>query len=55
MQKSKLKITYRYEDVARGGIVRIETKDARALDAIHAFLRYQVTEHQTGDPKLNER
>jgi hypothetical protein len=55
MQKSKLKITYRYEDLAQGGIVRIETKDARALDAIHAFLRYQVTEHQTGDPKLNER
>jgi hypothetical protein len=55
MQKSKLKITYRFEDLPRGGIVRIETKDARALDAIHAFLRYQVTEHQTGDPKLNER
>src|SRR4249919_313080 len=53
MQESKLKITYRYEDLPRGGIVRIETKDARALDAIHAFLRFQVTEHQTGDPKLN--
>jgi hypothetical protein len=55
MQKSKLKITYRYEDLAQGAVVRIGTKDARALDAIHAFLRYQVTEHQTGDPKLNER
>jgi hypothetical protein len=55
MQKSRQKITYRYEDLAQGGAVRIETKDARALDAVHAFLRYQITEHQTGDPKLNER
>jgi len=55
MQKSRQKITYRYEDLAQGGAVRIETKDAQALDAIHAFLRYQITEHQTGDPKLNER
>ena len=45
-----LVITYRYEDLAGGGAVRIETKDARALDAVHAFLRYQITEHGTGDP-----
>jgi hypothetical protein len=55
MQKSSQKITYRYEDLPQGGAVRIGTKDARALDAIHAFLRYQITEHRTGDPKQNDR
>jgi hypothetical protein len=55
MQKSSQKITYRYEDLARGGAVRIETKDARSLDAVHAFLRYQITEHQTGDPLQYKR
>ena len=54
MQQSRQKITYRYEDLAGGGAVRIETKDARALDAVHAFLRYQITEHGTGDPKRND-
>ena len=55
MQKSRLKIAYRYEDLPQGGAVRIDTKDPRVLDAVHAFLRYQITEHQTADPKLNER
>ncbi len=55
MQASREKITYRYEDLPRGGAVRIDTKDARALNAIHAFLRYQITEHRTGDPQQKER
>ena len=50
MQKSSGAISYRYEDLPLGGAVRIETKDARALDAVHEFLRYQITEHRTGDP-----
>src|SRR6476660_65186 len=54
MLQSRQKITYRYEDLAHGGAVRIETNDARALDAVHAFLRYQITEHGTGDPKQND-
>jgi len=29
--------------------VRIETKDGRALQMVHEFLRYQITEHRTGD------
>ena len=34
----------------QGGAVRTATKDPKALDAVHAFLRYQITEHKTGDP-----
>jgi hypothetical protein len=51
MKESSQKITYRYEDLAQGGAVRIETKDARSLAAVHDFLRYQIGEHRTGDPK----
>jgi len=55
MQERRQKITYRYEDLPQGGAVRIDTKDPQALNAVHAFLRYQITEHKTGDPKQNER
>jgi hypothetical protein len=42
-------ITYRYEDVPSGGRVAITTTHPRALAAVHEFLRYQITEHKTGD------
>jgi len=50
MRKSRRRIAYRYEELPEGGAVRIDTKDAKAMEAIHAFLRYQTTEHRTGDP-----
>lgn len=50
MQRSKQSILYRYEELPQGGAVRLETKDAQSLDAVHAFLRYQITAHRTGDP-----
>ena len=54
MKDNRQKITYRYEDLAQGGAVRIETKDAGSLAAVHEFLRYQIAEHRTGDPKQND-
>jgi hypothetical protein len=50
MQVDKASIAYRYEDLPQGGAVRIMTTNARAQEAVHAFLRYQIKEHQTGDP-----
>jgi hypothetical protein len=50
MRKNRHVISYRYEDLPRGGTVRIETIDAHALKAVHEFLRYQIIEHRTGDP-----
>ncbi len=50
MQKRKDAISYRYEELPDGGRVRISTDNADARDAIHAFLRYQIREHKTGDP-----
>ena len=45
----KSAIKYRFEETANGGRVRIATTNADAVAAIHAFLRYQIREHRTGD------
>lgn len=42
-------IAYRYEELDGGARVRISTKDPRALDAVHRFLRFQIEDHRTGD------
>jgi hypothetical protein len=42
-------ITYRYRETPAGGRVEILTTNADALAAVHAFLRYQIREHKTGD------
>ena len=49
LQTKRAQIAYRYEDMPEGGAVRIETSDVQARDAVHAFLRYQISEHHTGD------
>jgi hypothetical protein len=50
MEKSKDKIMYMYEETEKGARVRIMTNDPQALEAIHAFLKFQIEDHQTGDP-----
>ena len=50
MTRRKSAIRYRYEELPAGGRVVISTSDPDALDAIHDFLRFQITEHETGDP-----
>lgn len=50
MERLKGKIRYLFEPLDGGGRVRISTRNARALVAIHEFLRYQITDHKTGDP-----
>ena len=49
MKDQKTNISYKYEQNDRGGRVRISTRNAEALKAIHEFLRFQIQEHQTGD------
>jgi hypothetical protein len=46
----KTKIDYKYEESPVGAKVVISTKDPKALTAIHDFLKFQIEEHQTGDP-----
>jgi hypothetical protein len=50
MKRLAAKIHYSFKKTARGGVVRIEAADSAARDAVHEFLRYQITEHATGDP-----
>lgn len=50
MQRLKSAISYRYEETPRGGRVSISTEDAQAVAAVQSFLRFQITEHKTGDP-----
>lgn len=52
MQRLKTKISYRYEETENGGRVRIISSDSEAVAAVQEFLRFQITEHQTGDPLM---
>jgi len=50
LERLKSAIIYRFEETESGGRVRISSGDAKALAAIHAFLRFQIEDHRTGDP-----
>src|SRR4051812_46544451 len=43
-------LAYRFVETARGGRVEMGSSDRAAVAAIHEFLRYQISEHHTGDP-----
>ena len=49
MTRLKDRITYQYQETPAGGRVRIVTRDAEALAAIHTFLHFQIEDHRTGD------
>jgi len=50
LQRLKADVKYEFQKTARGGTVRITTANAEALKAVHEFLRFQITDHRTGDP-----
>lgn len=50
MKLLKDKIHFAYEPLDSGGRVSVSSDDAVARAAIHDFLRFQITDHQTGDP-----
>jgi len=49
MQSLKAEIKYEFEELERGGRVRVSTSNPEAVKAIHEFLRFQIKDHQTGD------
>jgi hypothetical protein len=49
MTKLKDQIRYEYSETVQGAAIRIVTSDPQAMDAIHAFLLFQIIDHQTGD------
>ena len=42
-------IAWKYEESLAGGRIVATTKDAEALSALHAFLAFQIEDHETGD------
>ena len=52
MTERKGAIRYQYVETANGGRVNIVTSDPDALAAVHAFLKFQIAEHKTGDPTI---
>jgi hypothetical protein len=55
MTRLKARIAYQYEETSTGGRVRIVTRDADALKAVHAFLYFQIEDHRTGDSGVVQR
>jgi len=49
MAKLREQIRYLYRDTPGGAQIQINTANPEALQAIHAFLRFQISDHQTGD------
>jgi hypothetical protein len=49
MAKLRHEIRYRYVETDRGAQIRITTANPDAIEAIHAFLRFQISDHQTHD------
>lgn len=50
MKALRSDLKYTYEEIDRGGRVRIRSANPKAVAAVHDFLRYQIKEHRTGDP-----
>ena len=49
MSRLKDQIRYRLRETPQGAKLEISTKNKEALKAIHAFLRFQISDHKTGD------
>jgi hypothetical protein len=45
----KSEVTYTYEKLPKGGRVSIVTANKEALEAVYTFLRFQISDHKTGD------
>ena len=50
MKELRKEISYEAEPTKDGAQVTILTSNPKALAAIHEFLRFQITDHRTGDP-----
>ncbi len=52
MKRLQKSIQYSVEETPNGGRVVISSSNEEAVEAIQRFLRFQIEEHQTGDPKV---
>ena len=49
MVRLKNQIHYEMSEIDQGGKIRIFTSSPETTDAVHAFLLFQIVDHQTGD------
>ena len=49
MKKLRSQISYHYNETENGARVIIHTANPKAIGAVHAFLRFQIQDHHTGD------
>jgi hypothetical protein len=49
MRELRNHIQYAFQETESGARLRINTTNPQALQAVHSFLRFQITEHETGD------
>lgn len=49
LQRLKADVGYRFEEIPNGGRVRITTKNKEALSAVYEFLKFQISDHRSGD------
>lgn len=50
MKRLRAQIDYKFEAIDNGARVKIVTANPEGLKAVHAFLRFQIKDHHTGDP-----
>ena len=50
MKELENTIQYLAEPLSNGGCIKIKTASPKGLAAIHDFLRFQIMDHETGDP-----
>src|ERR1700758_1019278 len=49
MARLKEQIRYEFSEIERGARIRLVTASPETTDAVHAFLLFQIVDHQTGD------
>lgn len=55
MARLKDQIHYEYGETDRGAQIRLIATSSETTDAVHAFLLFQIVDHQTGDtPTISE-
>lgn len=50
MKKLRKDIQYNVEETPSGARVKVSSSNPQAIAAIHDFLKFQIQDHQTGDP-----
>lgn len=49
MTRFKEQIRYEFSEMERGARIRLVTASPEITDAVHAFLLFQIVDHQTED------